>query len=44
MSLLIFFGGTSVVILVGIFVVIHGYRHHYMDAQKKKGELNPPVK
>lgn len=36
MSLLIFFGGVSIVILVGIGTVIHGYRHLYLENQKKK--------
>lgn len=38
MSLIIFFGGCTAVILVGLGVVIHGYRHHYLEAQKKKTE------
>lgn len=36
MSLILFFGGVGIVILVGTAVVIHGYRHHYREAQKKK--------
>lgn len=42
MSLIIFFGGVSIVIMVGIGVVIHGYRHHYLEAQKKKAEQVGP--
>jgi hypothetical protein len=38
MSLLIFFGGTAIVIIVGLAVVIHGYRQHYLEAQKNKGK------
>jgi vacuolar-type H+-ATPase subunit I/STV1 len=38
MSLILFFGGVSIVIMVGLGVVIHGYRHHYLEAQKKNAE------
>jgi len=44
MSLLIFFGGTTLVILVGIGVVAHGYRHHYKEAQKKKADAMAGLK
>ena len=36
MSLILFFGGVSIVITVGVAVIIHGYRHHYKEAQKNK--------
>lgn len=42
MSIIIFFGGVSIVIIIGIFTVIHGYRHHYLEAQKKKAEQVGP--
>ncbi|WP_413291055.1 hypothetical protein [Bdellovibrio sp. HCB337] len=38
MSLAIFFGGCAIVILIGIGTVIHGYRYHYLEDQKKKAE------
>lgn len=38
MSLIVFFGGVSIVIIIGIATVIHGYRHHYLEAQKKNSE------
>lgn len=36
MSMIIFFGGIAVVLVIGIGTVIHGYRYHYLEAQKKK--------
>lgn len=42
MSLIMFFGGVSIVIIIGLVTVIHGYRHHYLEAQKKKSEQPPP--
>lgn len=36
MSLFIFFGGVSVVILMALGVVIHGVYHHTQEAQKLK--------
>jgi hypothetical protein len=36
MSLIIFFGGVSIVIILGLGVVVHGARHHYLEAQKIK--------
>ncbi len=34
MSLIIFFGGVSVVIVVGLAVIIHGFCHYYFEAKK----------
>ncbi|HEY8271176.1 MAG TPA: hypothetical protein VIG33_09840 [Pseudobdellovibrionaceae bacterium] len=36
MSLIIFFGGVSVVVLIAIGVVVHGVYHHAQEAQKLK--------
>ncbi len=45
MSIIIFFGGVSIVIVVGLITVIHGYRHHYIESQKKKaGKVGPESK
>jgi hypothetical protein len=36
MAMIIFFGGTSLVILIGIGTVIHGIHHHYSEYKKAK--------
>lgn len=41
MSLFLFFGSVSLVILVGLGVVIHGFHHHFREAQKSKNSPNP---
>lgn len=39
MSLVIFFGGCSLVILAGFAVIIHGIVHHYREDKKKAAAL-----
>jgi len=41
MSIIIFFGGVSIVIIIGVATIIHGYRQHYLEAQKKKASQEP---
>lgn len=36
MAMIIFFGGVTVVILVGIATVVMGVRHHYLEAKGRK--------
>lgn len=36
MSVIIYFGVTALVILLGLIVVVRGWRHHYLESQKKK--------
>jgi len=36
MAMFIFFGGTGIVILLGIGTVIFGVRHHYLEFKKKR--------
>lgn len=38
MSLIIFFGGTGIVILIGLGVVIHGVYHHSRELPKLKAD------
>lgn len=38
MSVLIYFGGASLVIILGFIVVIRGWRHHYLEAKKNNAK------
>jgi len=35
MSLIVFFGGATFVILLGFGVVVHGVRHHLQEKKKE---------
>lgn len=36
MAVILFFGGTSIVIAIGIATVIFGIKHHWLESKKKK--------
>ncbi|MGZ3743268.1 MAG: hypothetical protein ACXWRE_16275 [Pseudobdellovibrionaceae bacterium] len=43
MSLIIFFGGVSVVILLALGVIIHGAHHHFKELQKAKQDKTSEI-
>ena len=36
MAMMIFFGGTGIVILIGLGTIVFGIRHHYLEFKKNK--------